>query len=443
MNRRMHLIAALLAAACAESPTPQPDAGVVEPDAAVVVEDAGVVLSDAGAGVDAGRVSEDIGFGPVGDCLEDSECDDGTFCNGIERCLEGTCVEGEPACETRGCLSSCDEINDRCFDELVPQAYLCDEIHCAIASCDNRGRCSYESRPEYACRTAEMQPCQSTYQCREGLACFGGEFFNDGNNRCVEPCTGNEDCELGITRCETSIGGRPFNHCLYNLCGGRFGGTMLDACDGTGADSGSCYPLPDGAGGYLGVCYEGGPRAEGESCSGGVYPWPKRGETQGRCQGGLWCHSGQCRQLCSLSRRGGLPNCPAQTHCGDTHEGEDNDAGVCLPGARCVVTQRHCGTVAACVPDSTASLIGGCQAVSQPAAPIGAACEIPSPGELSPCADGAMCWLDFRNPLSGASCLQFCDLSGADCPAGTACRPTDSRRGATRGEQLGLCYPTN
>ena len=443
MNRQMHLIAALLAAACAESPTPQPDAGVVEPDAAVVVEDAGVVLSDAGAGVDAGRVSEDIGFGPVGDCLEDSECDDGTFCNGIERCLEGTCVEGEPACETRGCLSSCDEINDRCFDELVPQAYLCDEIHCAIASCDNRGRCSYESRPEYACRTAEMQPCQSTYQCREGLACFGGEFFNDGNNRCVEPCTGNEDCELGITRCETSIGGRPFNHCLYNLCGGRFGGTMLDACDGTGADSGSCYPLPDGAGGYLGVSYEGGPRAEGESCSGGVYPWPKRGETQGRCQGGLWCHSGQCRQLCSLSRRGGLPNCPAQTHCGDTHEGEDNDAGVCLPGARCVVTQRHCGTVAACVPDSTASLIGGCQAVSQPAAPIGAACEIPSPGELSPCADGAMCWLDFRTPLSGASCLQFCDLSGADCPAGTACRPTDSRRGAARGEQLGLCYPTN
>ena len=141
MNRRMHLIAALLAVACAESPAPQPDAGVVEPDAAVVVEDAGGDLTDAGAGVDAGLVSEDIGFGPVGDCLEDSECDDGTFCNGIERCLEGACVEGEPACETRGCLSSCDEINDRCFEEMVPQAYLCDEIHCAIAS--SYSACAY------------------------------------------------------------------------------------------------------------------------------------------------------------------------------------------------------------------------------------------------------------------------------------------------------------
>ena len=183
-------------------------------------------------------------------------------------------MEGEPACETRGCLSSCDEINDRCFDEMVPQAYLCDEIHCAIASCDNRGRCSYESRPEYACRTAEMQPCQSTYQCREGLACFGGEFFNDGNNRCVEPCTGNEDCELGIrgarpasavapsiTASTTCAAAASVEPCSLRATGPvRTRGRVIRCQTGQGVTSVSATRAD---------------RAEGESCSGGVYPWPK------------------------------------------------------------------------------------------------------------------------------------------------------------------------
>ena len=429
--------------ACPEGRDPRTDTGMPAVDAGVNIEDAGALADVGGSSADAGATNEDTGSQAAGDCLDDAECDDNIFCNGAETCTAGQCESGEAPCNSNGWLSSCDEINGRCLDEMTPQNHLCDEIHCALANCDDRGRCAYESRSDFSCRTSEMQNCRSSYQCRDGLDCFGAEFFNDGNDRCVAPCAGTDDCELGITKCELTLSGRPFAHCLYNLCGGRFGGTLLDACDGSGNESGSCYPLSDGAGGYLGVCYEGGPRADGEACSGGVFPWPKRGETQGRCQGGLWCHGGRCRQLCSLALRGGLPNCPASSHCGDTHEGEDNDAGVCLPGSRCLVTQNHCGTVSACVPDSTASLVGGCQTVVQPPAPVGTSCTIPTPGELSPCADRSMCWLDFRNPLAGASCLKFCDLSAPQCGEGNSCRPTDSRRNAERGELLGLCYPNS
>ena len=159
----------LLLAACPEPVEPSTDAGLVVVDASVTEPDAGIDPDSGSLPPDAGDPVEDIGFGPVGDCIDDSECDDGIFCNGAETCTDGTCVANEPACETRGCLSSCDEINDQCFDELIPQSYLCDDIHCAVASCDNRGRCTYESRPEYTCRTNEMQPCESTYQCRDGF----------------------------------------------------------------------------------------------------------------------------------------------------------------------------------------------------------------------------------------------------------------------------------
>jgi hypothetical protein len=425
--------------ACTGEAPPSLDAGAAGADAGPAAPDASQGR-DAGGG-DSAAPQTDTGFEPTGDCLDHSECDDGAYCNGAETCTDGVCVDAEPPCQIRGCLSACDEINGRCLDESVAQDHLCDEIHCATATCGRRGTCSYESLPGFQCNTSEMQVCQSHYQCRDGLDCFGGQFFQDQSDRCLEPCTGTEDCDLGITKCEETLGDQPFNHCLYNLCGGRFGGTLLAACDGSGQGSGSCYPLPDGRGGYLGVCYEGGSRAEGETCSGGTYPWPLRGQTQGRCQGGLWCHGGQCRSLCSLAGGSRLPSCPETDHCGDAQEGENNDAGICLPGARCVVIQRHCGTAAACAPDSTTSLLGGCRATAQPSFAQGAGCQIPEPGEPSPCADGTMCWLDFRNPLTGARCLAFCDLLQPSCAAGSSCRATDSRRNPQRGEKLGLCYP--
>jgi hypothetical protein len=44
-------------------------------------------------------------------CQTDAECDDGLFCNGVEVCLDGTCIVGDP-CPGQ----SCDEATDECVD---------------------------------------------------------------------------------------------------------------------------------------------------------------------------------------------------------------------------------------------------------------------------------------------------------------------------------------
>ena len=44
-------------------------------------------------------------------CEQDSDCDDGAFCNGAEMCVEGSCAAGSSPCSEG---QVCDEDNDRC-----------------------------------------------------------------------------------------------------------------------------------------------------------------------------------------------------------------------------------------------------------------------------------------------------------------------------------------
>ncbi|MEZ4249554.1 MAG: putative metal-binding motif-containing protein [Polyangiales bacterium] len=58
----------------------------------------------------------------VSECLFDGDCDDGSFCNGAERCVANVCSAGSlPAC-TDG---RCDETNDRCFASTTPIGARC------------------------------------------------------------------------------------------------------------------------------------------------------------------------------------------------------------------------------------------------------------------------------------------------------------------------------
>ncbi|MAQ19037.1 MAG: hypothetical protein CMN30_30090 [Sandaracinus sp.] len=47
--------------------------------------------------------------GGADECSADADCDDGLFCDGVERCVSGTCVPGATPCVT-----SCDESADEC-----------------------------------------------------------------------------------------------------------------------------------------------------------------------------------------------------------------------------------------------------------------------------------------------------------------------------------------
>ena len=100
----------------------------------------------------------DPGFNPVPDpCRSDRECDDGLFCNGVEKCDGGECVASSPPC-----------------------AELCDE---ALREC---------YYPEDGCR--------SDRECDDGLFCNGAERCERGE--CVAsstPCA--ELCDEALREC--------------------------------------------------------------------------------------------------------------------------------------------------------------------------------------------------------------------------------------------------
>lgn len=61
------------------------------------------------------------------DCTSDADCDDGIFCNGLEACLDGTCVPSEtPPCS--GLCDACDEDAGQC---TTPAECSCPE-HCNL-----------------------------------------------------------------------------------------------------------------------------------------------------------------------------------------------------------------------------------------------------------------------------------------------------------------------
>ena len=65
---------------------------------------------------------------PIIQCTDDSQCDDGFFCNGAERCLDGQCQQGQyPCVEGEACFESLDvcrviEADDDTDGDHVPDA---------------------------------------------------------------------------------------------------------------------------------------------------------------------------------------------------------------------------------------------------------------------------------------------------------------------------------
>ena len=65
---------------------------------------------------------------PVSDlkCKENTDCDDGAYCNGTETCVDKVCQSGTPACPDDGLfctgIESCDEATDACISSGDPCA---------------------------------------------------------------------------------------------------------------------------------------------------------------------------------------------------------------------------------------------------------------------------------------------------------------------------------
>ncbi|MHC4697706.1 MAG: thrombospondin type 3 repeat-containing protein [Planctomycetota bacterium] len=111
------------------------------------------------------------------ECRTDSDCDNEKFCDGIERCEQGSCVMGDaPHCDDGiPCtFDTCDAVHDTCVH--VPDHQLC--------------------RDKDVCNGEEM--CHPVEGCvlGEPVDCDDGQFCNG-----MESCDSEEGCQPGVDPC--------------------------------------------------------------------------------------------------------------------------------------------------------------------------------------------------------------------------------------------------
>ena len=267
----------------------QPDAGSPPPDGGV---------RDGGA--------------PDG-CSAAAECDDGLFCNGVERCLEGVCLPAEmvPSCDDgiECTVDGCDEGASRCtnvasdglctaepsgtcgaagcqYPTCTPsncaagpcQTATCvgdfcmrmdrcgrDQTCCAgscvAAGCNDGNACTTDSCGPSGCVNApNSNTCSDGNACTVGDVCGGGSCrpgparnCDDGNGCTLDSCNSSSGCASAPVAVGTICG--PDVCGPYGLCRG--------SCSG-GTQSRSCRPQACDS---SGACIQGSPEFESQGCS--------------------------------------------------------------------------------------------------------------------------------------------------------------------------------
>ena len=136
---------------------------------------------------------------PPGACENDAACDDGLFCNGEERCVAGSCRSGSAPCDTD---ETCDEADNRCEPPQIgtPTPSCRFDSDCDNGSfCDGRetcrdGECVAGTNPcddGIACNGVETcSPAAGLvdHVCRPGESpCADGRVCDGERDECVEP----------------------------------------------------------------------------------------------------------------------------------------------------------------------------------------------------------------------------------------------------------------
>ncbi len=117
------------------------------------------------AGLDAG-----VDGGP--DAASCVDCDDGLYCNGVERCEGGSCVAGDPPCEA----SACDEDADSC-DTTCAEPDADGDGHASIAC--GGDDCDDEDGARYAGNVEVCDPDHHDEDCRPDTYGFA-DLDSDG-----------------------------------------------------------------------------------------------------------------------------------------------------------------------------------------------------------------------------------------------------------------------
>ncbi|MFQ5592180.1 MAG: hypothetical protein ACE5HE_13535, partial [Phycisphaerae bacterium] len=214
-------------------------------------------------------------------------CDDGVFCNGSDTCRGGTCSlhAGNPCPGADGdadCSESCDETTNTCAAN-DPDGSACDDgAFCNGVDKCRSGRCDLHTGnpcpgPDGDANCAES--CnEELHECTlndpDGSACTDGMFCN-GSDRCLggrcsahtgDPCATGSDC---ANRCNETVDN--CNAPSGTVCTDDGNACTSDRCDGQGNcahfDNGLCGACCDES---TGVCTD---HALSSECTGTLDVW--------------------------------------------------------------------------------------------------------------------------------------------------------------------------
>ncbi len=175
------------------------------------------------------------------------DCDDGLFCNGVERCGGAACVAGEPPCPA----GECDESADRCEACLDPDRDDdgFDSVACGGRDCDDDDP---RIPRQEVCDAANVdEDCDPTT--------VGSLVLDDGDDDGFLPTTCCNDTDAGLvcgTDCDDT------NNAVYpgatDVCDGVDNDCMAPTdpgCGCTAGDTTMCgYSAPPGCAPVIGRC---------------------------------------------------------------------------------------------------------------------------------------------------------------------------------------------
>jgi hypothetical protein len=393
------------------------------------------------------RYDPDMGVGDGGmpmpmTCTTDEMCDEGNFCNGRERCLEGVCAPGErvvcddgvactlDVCRGNSCVADAD-------DEACPVgpgrrcagAMGCQYDVCTLATC---------SPSAATCETAVCSGtmCMRVSTCGVGETCCGGACVpagcDDGNECTLDACSASA---AGVDVCKhtarTSVCDDGNSCTLGDACGvdGTCKGAVRACDDGNPCTDdpdcvpgAGCVPVPNVA-----PCDDGNACTPIDRCSAGACMGT------GDCDDGVACTMDVCTPERTCMRTPDSASCGTGGTCNPTTGCQFAMCDIntnCRPvdvcettrcvGAMCVRTPVVCADSNACTDDACVAP-GGCQYTSNSA----------------PCNDGNGCTL--VDVCSGGACV---GSSPNPCEDGNPCTDTTcvpSTGVCSRGDVVGPC----
>ncbi len=378
----------------------------------------------------------------------DSLCDDGQYCNGVETCdLEEGCVNGTPIdCpDSSECaLGICDEEVDACKIDLRHD--WCDDFKvCTTDICDIDEGCQY-SPNDNPCDDEDI--CTINDQCSEG-ECSGEPNPCDDGNACT---TGT--CQAGVGCVYQPVDCNDDNICTYDFCnpydtdgdgcyyeennlpcddenictsgdfcsGGECVGTgTTDCSDGNECTEDFCVA---GTGCSRTNVQDGTPCGDPDSydrCHNGLCVSPC--ESDGECDDGLECTVDVCDLelfICTY-----IPNSEAGGPCDDGQF--CNGIEICQPGVGCVAGEvPTCEDEFECTEDMCSPTENECVHL-----PMNHLCD-----------DGNICTENQCNPDNGG--CEALPIEGRRCSDGEICTVDDvcNDQGVCEGVQR-VCDDSN